>query len=78
MASKMVKFVDYNESDPLGWHKFMRFRVDLKIDRPLRRWIRVSVKGGSKRIEVKYEKLMDLCYVKEFNRKGEVRYKKCR
>ncbi|KAL2941022.1 Deoxyribose-phosphate aldolase [Bienertia sinuspersici] len=62
MASKMGRFVDYDDSDPLGWQKYMRFSVDLKLDKPLRRWIRVSVKGGSKWIELKYERLTDFCY----------------
>ncbi|KAL2942601.1 hypothetical protein RDABS01_030951, partial [Bienertia sinuspersici] len=62
MASKMGTFIEYDDSDPLGWNRFMRFRVDLRLDKPLRRWIRVSVSGGSKWIELKYEKLMDFCY----------------
>lgn len=48
LDSKMGKFVEYDESDPLGWNKYMCFRVDLRLDKPLRRWIRVSVSGGSK------------------------------
>ncbi|KAL2899918.1 Carnosine N-methyltransferase [Bienertia sinuspersici] len=46
MASKMGRFVDYDDLDPLGWKKYMRF----------------SIKGGSKWIEIKYERLMDFCY----------------
>ncbi|KAL2921664.1 hypothetical protein RDABS01_013155 [Bienertia sinuspersici] len=62
IAEKMGKFMEFDDSDPLGWNKFMRSRVDFKIDKPLRRWIRVATKGGSKWIELKYEKLMDFCY----------------
>ncbi|KNA16728.1 hypothetical protein SOVF_086500, partial [Spinacia oleracea] len=62
MASRMGKFVEYDESDPLGWKKYMRFRVDLRLDKPLLRGTRVAVKNGSKLVTFQYEKLMDICY----------------
>ncbi|KAL2902905.1 hypothetical protein RDABS01_027987 [Bienertia sinuspersici] len=55
----MGNFVEYDDYDPLGWNKFMRFRVDLKIDKPLRRSIG---EGGRKWVKLKYERLMDFCY----------------
>uniref|UniRef100_A0A803ML34 DUF4283 domain-containing protein n=1 Tax=Chenopodium quinoa TaxID=63459 RepID=A0A803ML34_CHEQI len=43
MASKMGTFVDFDEFDPIGWSKYMRFRVDLKIDKPLRQGMRIAI-----------------------------------
>uniref|UniRef100_A0A803LVT3 Zinc knuckle CX2CX4HX4C domain-containing protein n=1 Tax=Chenopodium quinoa TaxID=63459 RepID=A0A803LVT3_CHEQI len=62
MASNIGSFVEYDESDPIGWNKYMRFRVDLKLNKPLRRGMSIAVSNGSKWIKFKYEKLMDFCF----------------
>ena len=62
MATCMGRFVEFDESDPIGWSKYMRFRVDVNLDKPLRRGMRIATANGSKWIKFKYEKLMDLCY----------------
>lgn len=63
MAQKMGKFVEYDESDPIGWSKYMRIRVDLPLDKPLRRGMWMMVGNCSKWVKFKYERLMDFCYV---------------
>lgn len=65
IASSMGKFVEYDETDPIGWSKYMRFRVDLRVDKPLRRGMRIGVSKGSKWITFKYEKVMDFCFACE-------------
>ncbi|KAL2924423.1 Cellular nucleic acid-binding protein [Bienertia sinuspersici] len=63
MANKMGKFVEFDSSDPFGYKKFMRFRVDIDPCKPLMRGIKVLVGNVNKWIEFKYEKLPDLCYL---------------
>ncbi|KAL2892471.1 Terminase large subunit [Bienertia sinuspersici] len=46
MAASMRGFVEFDESDPIGWSKFMRFRVDLKLDKPLKRWTCIATPNG--------------------------------
>ncbi|KAL2903855.1 hypothetical protein RDABS01_002565 [Bienertia sinuspersici] len=63
IANKMGKFVDFDGTDPFGYKKYMRFRVDLDISKPLMRGLKVQVGGAQKWVEFKYEKLTDFCYV---------------
>lgn len=60
MAASMGDFVEFDESDPLGWSKYMWFRVDLKLDKPLKIWTRVETPNGSKLVKFTYERLMDI------------------
>lgn len=63
MAQKMGTFVDYDDTDPVGWGKYMRVKIDLPLNKPLRRQMRLQVGGGeSKWVKIKYERLMDFCY----------------
>lgn len=62
LAATMGDFWEYDESDPLGWTKYMRFRVDLDISKPLKRWSRIATKGGPKVIKFTYERLMNFCH----------------
>ncbi|KAL2921947.1 hypothetical protein RDABS01_013438 [Bienertia sinuspersici] len=62
MASTMGEFIKFDDSDPVGWNKFLRFSVDVKLDKPLKRFTRVAVKGGSKLVKFTYERLMDICH----------------
>ncbi|KAK1383567.1 CCHC-type domain-containing protein [Heracleum sosnowskyi] len=61
MAENMGTFVEFDETDPIGWSKNMCFRVDLRLDKPLKRGIRVATTAGSKWVSYRYERLMDLC-----------------
>lgn len=62
IARSLGGFVEYDEQDPIGWSKYMRIRVDLRLDKPLRRGMRIGVATGSKWIKLKYEKLIDFCF----------------
>ncbi|KAL2932560.1 hypothetical protein RDABS01_000298 [Bienertia sinuspersici] len=62
MAASMGEFVEFDESDPIGWSKFMRVRVDLKLEKPLKRWTRIATPNGSKLVKFTYEKLMVICH----------------
>uniref|UniRef100_A0A803MD25 CCHC-type domain-containing protein n=1 Tax=Chenopodium quinoa TaxID=63459 RepID=A0A803MD25_CHEQI len=62
MASNMGSFVEFDETDPIGWSKYMRFRVDLNLKKRLRRGMRIAVSNGSKWVKFKYEKLIDFCF----------------
>lgn len=56
-------FIDYDDSDPLGWEEEMRIKVLLEIDKPLRRGVTISTgRGRSKWVDVKYERIGDLCF----------------
>lgn len=57
LAEKMGTFVEFDETDPISWSKYMRFRVDVMLDKPLHCYI--------KWVKFKYEKLMDICYACE-------------
>ncbi|KAL2900684.1 Urease accessory protein UreD 2 [Bienertia sinuspersici] len=48
MATSIGEIVEFDNSDPIGWSKYMRFRVDLNINKPLKRWTRIATPGGSK------------------------------
>ncbi|KAL2941305.1 Light-independent protochlorophyllide reductase subunit N [Bienertia sinuspersici] len=45
LAASMGEFVDFDDSDPIGWSKYMRFRVDIKLDKPLKRFTRIATQG---------------------------------
>ncbi|KAL2901323.1 1-deoxy-D-xylulose-5-phosphate synthase [Bienertia sinuspersici] len=62
MAASMGEFMGFDESDPIGWSKYMHFRVDLKLNKPLKRWTHIATPGGRKPVKFTYEKLMDICH----------------
>lgn len=62
MEARLGKFIEYDDTDPIGWSKYMRFRADIRLDKPLRRGMRIGVANGSKWITFKYEKVIDFCY----------------
>ncbi|KAL2921547.1 hypothetical protein RDABS01_013038 [Bienertia sinuspersici] len=62
LASSMGEFVEFDEMDPIGWRKYLRFRVDIKLNKPLKRFTRVAASGGSKWVKFPYERLMDICH----------------
>lgn len=53
----------FDSSDPFGYKKFMRFRVDLDISKPLMRGMKILVGGVQKWIDFRYVKLPDFCYL---------------
>lgn len=56
-------FIEFDNSDPLGWEEFMRIKVRIDLNKPLRRGLKIGQMGGStKWIDVKYERLSDFCY----------------
>lgn len=59
-------FIEFDDSDPLGWEAFMRIKVLVDIDKPLRRVVKVASGGrgdkGEKWIGLKYERVGDLCF----------------
>lgn len=62
LATSMGDLLEVDESDPIGWCKFLRFRVALDINKPLKRWAKVATNNGPKLIKFTYEKLMDFCH----------------
>ncbi|KAL2904999.1 Midasin [Bienertia sinuspersici] len=58
----MGEFIEFDETDPIGWNKYLRFRVDIKIKKPLKRFTRVAIPGGSKWVKFTYERLMDISH----------------
>uniref|UniRef100_A0A803NE16 CCHC-type domain-containing protein n=1 Tax=Chenopodium quinoa TaxID=63459 RepID=A0A803NE16_CHEQI len=55
--------IDVDESDPLCWDEFMRVKVMVNINKPLRRGMKIAVEDGcAKWIGFKYERLGDFCY----------------
>ncbi|KAL2934705.1 UvrABC system protein C [Bienertia sinuspersici] len=60
-GGKDGEFVEFDDSEKLGWNRFLGLQVDFQLDKPLQRGIWVFVKGGSKWVDFEYEKLMDFC-----------------
>uniref|UniRef100_A0A803ML92 Zinc knuckle CX2CX4HX4C domain-containing protein n=1 Tax=Chenopodium quinoa TaxID=63459 RepID=A0A803ML92_CHEQI len=55
--------IEYDDSDPLGWGEVMRIKVQLIIDKPLHRRIKIaSGASSSKWLGIKYERLTEFCY----------------
>uniref|UniRef100_A0A803M2D0 CCHC-type domain-containing protein n=1 Tax=Chenopodium quinoa TaxID=63459 RepID=A0A803M2D0_CHEQI len=55
--------VEVDESDPLCWEEYMRVKVVVDINKPLRRGMKIAVESGcTKWIGFKYERLGDFCY----------------
>lgn len=55
-------FIEFDDSDPLGWEEFMRIKVMIDITKPLRRVIKVATGTAFKWVGIKYERMGDLCY----------------
>uniref|UniRef100_A0A803MAD7 Zinc knuckle CX2CX4HX4C domain-containing protein n=1 Tax=Chenopodium quinoa TaxID=63459 RepID=A0A803MAD7_CHEQI len=56
-------FLEMDDSDPLGWCEFMRIKVLIDVNKPLRRGIFIAGSSKPKWIDVKYERLAGLCFV---------------
>uniref|UniRef100_A0A803L0E4 DUF4283 domain-containing protein n=1 Tax=Chenopodium quinoa TaxID=63459 RepID=A0A803L0E4_CHEQI len=57
-AEELGGFLEFDDSDPLGWDEFIRVKVMINITKPLRRGIKIST-GSSilKWVGFKYERL---------------------
>ncbi|KAL2932982.1 Protein lin-28-like protein A [Bienertia sinuspersici] len=59
----MGGFIEFDDSDPLGLDNFMRIKVMIDFDKPLRRGIKIAINSNtSKWVDIKYERLGDFCY----------------
>ncbi|KAL8515128.1 hypothetical protein ACS0TY_014003 [Phlomoides rotata] len=58
------KFMEYNGSNRgAAWMIFMRIRVEIDTNIPLKRWKKVGHRAGSFLVHFKYEKLNSFCFV---------------
>ncbi|KAL8158748.1 hypothetical protein V2J09_000285 [Rumex salicifolius] len=55
-------FVDWDNSDRLGIHKILRVQSSPDVTKPLMRGIRLRAGESSKWLDIKYERLPNLCY----------------
>lgn len=56
-------FLELDNTDPLGWQEFMRIRVMVDLNKPLRREVKIGGLGNAvKWVDIKYERLTDFCY----------------
>uniref|UniRef100_A0A803MT30 CCHC-type domain-containing protein n=1 Tax=Chenopodium quinoa TaxID=63459 RepID=A0A803MT30_CHEQI len=56
-------FLEFDDSDPLGWEAFLRIKIMVDINKPLRRGLKVA-NGSSSPIwcGMQYERLAEFCY----------------
>ncbi|KAJ4846150.1 hypothetical protein Tsubulata_034325 [Turnera subulata] len=64
IASKAGRFLSFDEKSELGWGKFVRARILLNVDHPLKKSL-VIRKGGGTNVEVmfRYEGIPNFCYI---------------
>lgn len=63
IGERLGGFLEFDDSDPVGWEVFTRVKVNLDIEKPLPRGIKVRVgKNCTKWVGFKYERLGDFCY----------------
>uniref|UniRef100_A0A803M277 CCHC-type domain-containing protein n=1 Tax=Chenopodium quinoa TaxID=63459 RepID=A0A803M277_CHEQI len=56
-------FIEFDDSDPLGWEEFLRIKVWIDVEKTLRRGMKIAMGGGAtKWLGFKYERLGDFCY----------------
>lgn len=64
IGERLGGFIEFNNSDPLGWEEFMCIKVMLEIDKPLRRGFKVVNRNDeTKWVGIQYERLGDFCYL---------------
>lgn len=57
-------FLEYDDSDPLGWEEYMRIKISLDIEKPLRRGCTIANgRDSSLWIGLKHERLGDYCFL---------------
>uniref|UniRef100_A0A803NB33 Zinc knuckle CX2CX4HX4C domain-containing protein n=1 Tax=Chenopodium quinoa TaxID=63459 RepID=A0A803NB33_CHEQI len=53
-------FVEFDDSEPLGWEKFLSVKAMIDVEKSLRRGMKIDVGGNTtKYVEFKYERLGD-------------------
>lgn len=63
VGNKLSDFVDWDDSDEGRWGHFMRLRVNMDLQKPLRSGIMVRKSSGKVlKFFFQYERLQDLCY----------------
>lgn len=63
IGETMGGFLEYDDADPLGWEEFMRVKVLVEIDKPLRRVVKIATgHNSSKWCGLQYERLEDFCF----------------
>ncbi|KAL2895984.1 hypothetical protein RDABS01_000518 [Bienertia sinuspersici] len=59
----MGGFLEFDDSDPLCLDNFIRTKVLINIENPLRRGMKIVVNvNSSKWVDIKYERMGDFCY----------------
>lgn len=59
------KFLDYDDSNRgAAWKPYMRIRVELNVDLPLKRWKKIKLCNGiATQVNFKYERLHTFCFI---------------
>ena len=65
MGNYIGEFPEYDASNNSSfWKNYMRVKVKINVRLPLKRWRKISYKGGSGSIvSFKYERLPNLCFI---------------
>ncbi|KAL2933007.1 hypothetical protein RDABS01_016126 [Bienertia sinuspersici] len=59
----MGKFLGFDDSNPFRLNNFMRLKVPINIEKPLRRGLKIATHPNtSKWVDIKYERLDDFYY----------------
>ncbi|KAL2892811.1 Retrotransposon Gag-like protein 3 [Bienertia sinuspersici] len=59
----MGGFIEYDETDSLCLDSFMRIKVNVDVDKPLRRGFKIAtMQNWTKWVDIKYERLGDFCF----------------
>lgn len=64
LGNYIGKFLEYDTTNKVSpWMKFMRIRVELDVDKPLKKGRKIKVGGTSAEVVFKYERLHIFCYI---------------
>ncbi|KAJ4842551.1 hypothetical protein Tsubulata_042032 [Turnera subulata] len=64
MATKAGRFLCFDEKGAAGWGKFVRARVALNVEKPLRKTLSIRFKGDLViAISYRYEGIPNFCYI---------------
>ncbi|KAJ4827699.1 hypothetical protein Tsubulata_027558 [Turnera subulata] len=64
IASKVGRFIGFDEKGELGWGKFVRARVALNMEKPLRKSLTIRRGAGlSSEVYYRYEGILNFCYL---------------
>lgn len=61
------KFLEYDESNRgAAWKPYMKIRVELNVDHPLKRWKKIKMSNGlTTQMDFRYERLYIFCFIFE-------------